>query len=146
MADNANFVRSLYEAWNKRDFDYLAESTAADTVLTVVGTGETYRGLEDAIGYNKMLAEAFPDAKTTIDNIIESGDTVVVEYTGKGTHNGAYVTTAGTIPATGRAVTLQFCDVYEIKNGKLQTRRMYSDSGALMVQLGLMAAQPTATQ
>jgi predicted ester cyclase len=52
----------------------------------------------------------------------------------------------GDIPATGRSATLQLCDVYEFENGKVKTQRAYFDSGALMVQLGLLTQQPAATQ
>ena len=146
MADNANFVRSLLEAWNRRDWENLKASIAADSVLTVVGTGETFHGPEGFHQIDKMWADAFPDGKITEDRIIEAGDLVVVEYTGRGTHTGPLVISAGTIPATGRSVTLQFCDIFEVKNGKVQSRRSYGDTGALMTQLGLIAAQTAATQ
>jgi len=146
MADNANFVRSLMEAWNKRDYEYLKASTAADSVLTLTGTGETFHGPEGFHQIDKMWADAFPDGKITLGRIIEAGDLVAVEYTGRGTHTGPMVTSAGTVPATGRSVTLQFCDIFEVKNGKLQSRRSYGDTGALMTQLGLIAAQTAATQ
>jgi steroid delta-isomerase-like uncharacterized protein len=146
MADNANFVRSLLEAWNRRDFDYIGEHTAADSVTTAAGSGETWRGLAGVREYNSMWADAFPDGKITVDRIMEAGDTVIVEYTGRGTHTAPLVTSRGTSPATGRSATLHFCDVYDIKDGKVQKQNTYGDSGALMAQLGLTAAQPTAAQ
>jgi len=146
MADNANFVRSLLEAWNRRDYDYLTESTAADAVVTLVGTGETFHGPEGSHQLDKMWADAFPDGHITIDRVIEAGDLVVAEYTGRGTHTGPMVTSMGTIPTTGRSVTLQFCDIIEVKNGKAQARRSYGDTGALMTQLGLITAPTAATQ
>ena len=146
MADNANFVRSLLEAWNRRDFDYIGERAADDSVITDAGSGETWRGIEGARQYNTMWADAFPDGKITVDRILEAGGTVVVEYTGRGTHTAPLVTSRGTIPATGRSVTLHFCDIYDIKDGKIQKQHTYGDSGALMAQLGLTAAQPTAAQ
>jgi steroid delta-isomerase-like uncharacterized protein len=146
MADNANLIRSLIEAWNKRDFDYIRECTAPDSVLTDAGSGETWRGPDGGHRYNTMWANAFPDGKITIDRVIPAGDLVVVEYTGQGTHTGPMVTSQGTIPATGRSAKLHFCDVYEVKDGKVQKQTTYGDSGALMVQLGLTAGQPTTAQ
>lgn len=146
MAENAELVRSLMEAFNRRDFDYVRERVAPDSVLTDAGSGQTWRGPDEAHRYNTMWADAFPDGKVTLDRIIESGDLVVVEYTGQGTHTGPFVTPGGTIPATGRAAKLHFCDVYEIKDGKVQKQTTYGDSGALMTQLGLTAGQPAATQ
>lgn len=146
MADNANLVRSLFEAWNRRDFDYIAERATTDTVLTDAGSGETWQGPEGGRRYNTMWADAFPDGKITVDRVVEAGDDIVVaEYTGHGTHTGTLSGSRGTIPATGREATLHFCDVYEIKDGKVRRQTTYGDSGALMVQLGLMAATPSTT-
>lgn len=146
MAENAELVRSLMEAFNRRDFDYVRDRVAPDSVLTDAGSGQTWRGPDEGLRYNTMWTDAFPDGKVTLDRIIESGDLVVVEYTGQGTHTGPFVTPGGTIPATGRAAKLHFCDVYEIKDGKVQKQTTYGDSGALMTQLGLTAGQPAATQ
>ena len=146
MAENANLVRSLLEAFNKRDFDYIRECTAPDSVLTDAGSGQTWHGPDGGHSYNTMWTDAFPDGKITIDRIFDSGDLVVVEYTGHGKHTGPMVTRMGTIPATGREVTLRFCDVFEVKDGKVKTQTTYGDSGSFMAQLGLTAAQPAATQ
>jgi steroid delta-isomerase-like uncharacterized protein len=146
MADNAQLVRDMFEAWNNRDFDFIVEATTSDVVLTDAGSGETFRGRDGVLGYNKMWADAFPDGKITVDRVIAAGDTVVVEYTGRGTHTAPLVSSGGTIPATGRSVTLHFCDVNEFKDDKVHKTVSYGDSGSFMAQLGLTAAeQPAAT-
>lgn len=145
MAGNASLARRLYEAWNERNFDEIAEATAPDGTLTVVGSGDTFEGKEGSLAYNTMWATGFPDGKITIDRVIESGDCVVVEFTGHGTHTGTLATGMGDIPATGKSVTLQLCDVLEFKNGKVQSQRSYFDTGSMMAQLGLGADQ-AATQ
>lgn len=145
MTDNADLARSIYEAWNQRDFDLMADSVAPDGTLTVVGTGDTFIGQEGSRQYNQMWADAFPDGTITIDRLISSGDQVVVEFTGRGTHTGTLVTSMGEIPATGRSVTLHLCDVNEFKDGKVLTQRTYFDTGSLMSQLGLGVGQAAAT-
>src|SRR4029453_10441831 len=103
----------MHEAWNERDFDALAEATAPDAILTVVGSGDTFEGVQGAREYAEMWGSGFPDGKVTGDRLIASGDDVVVEYTGRGTHTETMSTGMGDIPATGRSVTLQLCDVME---------------------------------
>lgn len=146
MADNATLARRLYEAFNERKFDELTEAMASDGQITVVGTGDTYQGPDGARQYNKMWADGFPDASITVDSIISSGDCVVVEFTGRGTHTGPLVTSMGAIPATGRSVTLHLCDVTEFSDGKIVSQRNYFDSGSLMAQIGLGAEQKETTQ
>jgi steroid delta-isomerase-like uncharacterized protein len=146
MADNAEIARGLYEAFNDRDMETVVASVAPDGILTIAGTGEKFVGEEGARQYNQMWLEGFPDGKTTVDKVFASGDTVVVEFHGEGTHTGPLRTSMGEIPATGRSVTLQLCDVYEFENGKIKTQRAYFDTGALMAQLGLLSQQAAATQ
>ena len=141
MADNADLARRLHEAWNERDFDEIADATAPDATITIVGSGDTFRGVDGSRDYNRMWADGFPDGRVTIDRVIASGDHVVVEFTGRGTHTGTLVTSMGEIPATGRSLTLQLCDVMEFKNGKVQSQKTYFDTGSLMAQLGLGAEQ-----
>jgi steroid delta-isomerase-like uncharacterized protein len=142
MADNATLARSLYEAFNNRDFDRLAESMAPEGTITMVGSGQTLRGPEGSRQYNTMWDTAFPDGMVTVDRVIAQGDHVVVEFTGRGTHTGTLTTPAGDIPATGRSVTLQFLDVLEFTDGKVASQRTYFDTGSMMAQLGISATRP----
>ena len=137
MADNSDLARSLYEGWNERNFDQLAEAIAPDGEIVAVGTGDVFTGPEGSRRYNSMWADGFPDGTITIDNIIAAGDSVVVEFTGRGTHTGTLVTSMGSISATGRPVTLKLCDVVEFRDGLVKSQRSYFDSGSLMAQLGL---------
>lgn len=146
MADNATLARSLYEAWNERNFEQLAEAMASDGKITVVGTGDTFEGPDGARQYNTMWADGFPDGSITIDRIIAKDDYVVVEFTGRGTHTGALATSMGSIPATGRSVTLHLCDVLEFNGGKIQLQHSYLDTGSLMAQLGVSAVQTATTK
>ena len=146
MAANADLARRVREAWNERDFDFIAEATAPDGTITIVGSGDTFEGIEGSRAYNEMWAGGFPDGVVTVDRVIESGDYVVVEFTGRGTHTGTLVTSMGEVPATGRSLTLQLCDVMEFKDGKVQSQKTYFDTGSMMAQLGLAAGQMASQQ
>jgi len=145
MAENADLIRSLLEAWNRRDFDYTMDKTAPDAVTIDLGSGTVFRGKEGSLQYSTAWADAFPDGEITIDRIIEAGDVVVAEYTGRGTHTGPLVTAGGTIAPTGKSLTLHLCDVSEVKDGLVNKQHAYFDSGSLMTQLGLMAPAATTT-
>lgn len=146
MADNLTLARTLYEGWNERKFDEIATAMAPDGKIVVVGTGDEFVGPEGSRRYNQQWYDGFPDGRVTIDNIVSAGDTVVVEFTGRGTHTGPLATSMGEIPATGRSMTLTLCDVLEFKDGKVVAQRTYFDTGSMMAQLGLMAGQPATTQ
>ena len=146
MTDNATLARSMYDAFNSRDFDQEAALWTEEGVMTDVGSGQEFHGPEGSRQSNRLWAEAFPDGRVTVDRVVAAGPYVVVEITGRGTHTGTLTSPAGSIPATGRSVTLQLCDVYEFGDGKARSRHTYFDSGSLLAQLGLTAEQAQAAE
>jgi predicted ester cyclase len=112
--DNVGIARSLYDHWNERQFDKIAELMAADSEIVLVGSDTRFRGPSGAIEFSQMWADGFPDGRVTMDNVVASGDHVVLQFTGKGTQTGVLKSPTGEIPATGRSITLKLCDVHEI--------------------------------
>ena len=140
--DNATIAQTVYDDWNRRDFDHLASLMADDGAIVFVGSGERFEGPDGARQFSQMWADAFPDGRITIDNVLDAGERVAVEWTGTGTHTGTLTSSAGAIPATGRSATVQFCDVFEFRNGKVAMLRTYYDSASLLTQLGVMPESP----
>ncbi len=142
--DNTEIARRLYEHWNAREFERVAELIADDGEIVLVGSGTRFRGPQGSIEFSRMWADGFPDGNVTIDRVIASGDTVVLEFTGIGTQTGTLRGPGGDIPATGRSVTLNLCDVHDIHDGKIQKISSYFDSASLLQQLGVMSEAPVA--
>jgi steroid delta-isomerase-like uncharacterized protein len=140
--DNERIAREFPQAWNDRDFDRAAKLMADDGEIIIVGTGERFKGPAGAVKFSEMWADGFPDGRVEITETIAEGDRVVVLYRGRGTHEGTLRNASGEIPATGKEVTLDLCDVLTIRDGKVTTIRTYFDSGSLLAQLGLMTAAP----
>jgi predicted ester cyclase len=73
--------------------------------------------------------------------LIEEGDTVVAEWTTRGTHIGPLAMPDGTqIPATGKTVEIVGVSVVTVKDGKVVSQRDYFDNVAVMSQLRMMPA------
>lgn len=138
--DSAALVRGLYDAYNIRDFDSGARLTTESAKLVNMATGETLTGPDGMRTFLKGWATAFPDSKVTIENLIASGDRVTVEFVGRGTNTGPLTTPMGEIQPTGRSVELRFCDVVELRDGKIQNLRSYFDLASMMRQLGISEA------
>jgi steroid delta-isomerase-like uncharacterized protein len=136
-ANHEALVRSVYTAYNDRDFDRAAAAVADNYEWTMVPTQQVFNGPDGMRQYLAAWADGFPSSKVEVTNVIVAGDRAVVEFTGRGVHSGTLRTPAGDIPATGRSAELQFCDIYEIAGGKLRRGRSYFDMASLMRQLGL---------
>jgi predicted ester cyclase len=141
MADstaNAEIARQLYDRWNARDFDRVAELMANDGEIVLVGSDTRFRGPDGALEFSRMWADGFPDGRVEVDRTVASGDYVCVELTGRGTHTGTLRGPGGDLAATGRSVTLHLCDIYEIRNSKIRSIHSYFDSASMLTQLGVM--------
>ncbi len=143
--ESARIAKSAWEAWNARDFDRLASFFADDAEILLVGSGTSFRGQDGAREFAQMWAEAFPDGQAELTKVFSDGENVTVTYTGRGTHTGTLRSPGGEIPATGRSVTLELCDVLEVRDGKIRSLHSYFDSASLLTQLGALEA-PAATR
>jgi predicted ester cyclase len=135
--ENRIIARIPYDAFNAREFDRIAEITAPDAKWVNIITGETFRGPDGFEQNLHVWARAFPDARLEITNIVADEDSAVVEFTGTGTNIGPLPTPIGEIPPTGRRAEQQFCDVYDISNGKVTQVRTYFDVSSLMAYVNV---------
>lgn len=89
-------------------------------------------------GVRKMLEmqlTAFPDLHFDVEQIIASGNNLVVRSHITGTHKGSFL---GIAP-TNKKVSWRSCNVVEVRNGKAVRGRLYSDTASLLEQLGVLA-------
>jgi ketosteroid isomerase-like protein len=66
------------------------------------------------------------------------GDTVIVELALQGTQNGPLEFPSGTIPPTGKRMNAPCCDVFRLKNGKIQSFNYYPSGTVILTQLGVL--------
>ncbi len=125
-------VKESLDAWNSRNFDRMRDLMHPDYTYTG-GDGREQKGPEAGLAVARMFATAFPDGRIDVVNIKESGDTVLVEFIGRGTHKGDMM---GIAP-TGRSVTIPVCDVLEVRDGKIYREREYIDMAHVLTQLGV---------
>jgi len=143
--ENLFLVRSLFDLYNSHQSDpaWLDKSLAvfaADSTLTDVPSGRTLPGSD---GYKQLVmffAEAFPDSKVEVINAFATEDQLVFEFTGRGTNTGPLHLPTGDIPATGRHLEMQYCEVMQCRNGKIVSFHIYYDNMTLLQQLGLVPA------
>ena len=122
---------------NKHDCSGMASMYAGDAVL-VDPTGR-YEGREAIQSRCEALDKPFPDGGSETSGLIEEGETVVAEYTWRGTNTGPLTMPDGTeIPATGKTVEMYGVDIATVRDGKVAAQRDYFDMVAMMSQLGLM--------
>jgi steroid delta-isomerase-like uncharacterized protein len=112
---NKALVRKLFEeVWRKANVAAVDEFMAADYVDHSIPSGlpPGAEGLKQEI---TTYRTAFPDVKTTLDDIFAEGEMVAFRWTVSGTHLGEWLG----IPPTGNHVTTTGISVYRIAGGKV---------------------------
>jgi steroid delta-isomerase-like uncharacterized protein len=136
MSKGTDFVNSWMAAVKRGDLDALVDMCHPDAVHS---NGDvTHRGAQGVRDLFKPVIDASSEREVQINNVVESGDTVVVEYIFRFKNTGPIASPRGTIPPTGRDVNLASIAIYELRDGKLAGSRGMYDGLALMTQLGLL--------
>jgi steroid delta-isomerase-like uncharacterized protein len=125
------------------DAEGIAALFAEDGVF-IDPSGE-HRGRDAIIQYWEGFFQAFPDMRGQDDFSAESGDTVMNEWSATGTHSGPLEGPEGTIPATGKEMTMRGADAITVRDGLIQSHRAYFDQLGFMIQLGLIPAGTAVT-
>ncbi|HET6977363.1 MAG TPA: ester cyclase [Pyrinomonadaceae bacterium] len=136
--ENAVIIRELYA---------LAEESSKDTPKFIslfgeggyfydVAAGKKYYGEDIGLTVD-VYALAFPDMHRELYSMYCNDDVVVVELSLNGTHKGPLTVAGGFIPPTNKEIHAPCCDVFHLKDGKVQSFHCYVAVPILLSQLGV---------
>jgi steroid delta-isomerase-like uncharacterized protein len=134
--DHAATTRRLYELISAGDVDGFGELVAGDFVEheEAPGLAPTKEGV---IEFFRMYRAGFPDLRMEAEDVLPSGDKVVVRARVTGTHEGDFMG----IPPTGKSVNVQLIDILRFADdGLVHEHWGVFDALGMMVQLGVVPA------
>ncbi|MBV9544031.1 MAG: ester cyclase [Chloroflexi bacterium] len=116
----------------RQAYDELDEVIAPDFVGHDLPPGLPVgaRGLRQ---FRETTRGAFPDAQTTIQQLLADGDYVIARFTIAGTHLGPLMG----LPPTGKRFQLDLIEIARFRDGKIVERWTERDFLKLLQQLGL---------
>jgi steroid delta-isomerase-like uncharacterized protein len=130
--ENKAVLRRWIEAYNERDLEGEAAVLAPDYVAHVPAAPGPLEGLEAWRQFSGSFADAFPDIRLTIEDIMAEGDMVAARVAFRGTHRGEFQG----IPPTGKEVAFSSIEVNRVREGKVEEHWVELDLLGLMQQLG----------
>ncbi|MGI8857685.1 MAG: ester cyclase [Thermomicrobiales bacterium] len=134
---NAAIVRAFVEVfWNERDIDRADEFLSPDYIDHAY-TPHTASGLKRTAG---ELAAAFPDHRTTIEDVVAQEDRVMTRMVLRGTHGGPF---RGAVP-TGNPIEVAVYRTYRLADGKIAEHWALLDTATLLRQIGAQPSPETA--
>ena len=136
---NEEFVREAYARAEVRDIPGWVACFNPDGVFVDKSVAVTYRGPNEVGKPVVNYGTAFSDMHRELYDIYVSGDdVVVVELALQGTHDGPLWLPQGTLPPTGKRMDAPCCDVFRLKNGKIQLFDCYPSGTVILGQLGVL--------
>ena len=136
---NSKIVDEFFDNMQNGNIDAALSLLHEDHVGHDMGTGAIMKGHDENRADMENWTTTFSDMKIEVLNHIESGNTVVSELKMTGVNTGALEQPDGTkIPATGKSVEMNACQVAEFENGKMTKSTQYYNMMTMMAQLGLM--------
>jgi ketosteroid isomerase-like protein len=124
--ENVDLIRSVYDAANRRDFDFLASTVTGEFEIGSAVTGLTYRSA-DAFRYLfAELGEAFGEFRMLIEETVDAGDHVVVVFRVEAIGRGS-----------GLPVTQGAVQVWTFRDGRLVRCDSYLDRQQALEAAGL---------
>ena len=132
---NKAIIRRYREAHNQNNMDALNDIVAAD-LISHSHLPNVPAGREGGKMVHQASLAAFPDGKTTTNDLIAEGDKVVERFTLVGTHKGEFMG----IPATGKQITVTGMSIFRIADGKIVEHWGENDAMGLLMQMGVLPA------
>ena len=129
-------ARDNVEAFNAGDWDRFKATLTADSLEEEVATQRRLQGVGQIEESAQGWKQAFPDVKGTITNVLATGNTVTMQITWEGTHTGPLAGPAGTIPASGKRVTVRAANVITFAGEKIKENHNYFDLMTILQQIG----------
>ena len=131
--ENQEIYLRVIEDLNRGDLDASLRFTAPDATLNgrpMGREGDRHRA--------EVLAEAFPDQRYDILELVAEGDTLVVRWRMTGTHLGDLAGPTMTIPATGKSIDIWGMSLYRMEDGMAKEIWERFDMMEFLGQLGVL--------
>ena len=138
----------LYDLFNKRDWQGMAELTDPKCVVKDMTSGQEYKGVAGLKQWMQFWTTVCSDMHVDDANAVAAGDTTVaIEGSAHGVNDGSIQTPNGTLPASGKKLVMEWVDLVEVKDSKILGIRCYYDTAHMLKQLGIgMQGQPQASR
>ena len=134
--DVGALLRENIAAFSAGDMGRFGATLADDSVYDEFSTQRKVQGRDEQVKIATEWRQAFPDATGTIQNVFASGDQAVAEILWEGTQTGDMAGPEGTIPASGKPVSVRASMVVRAEGGRLKESRHYFDLMTLLRQIG----------
>jgi steroid delta-isomerase-like uncharacterized protein len=132
-------IERYNEAWNNHDLDAIVALHAPGMVFENHTAGERAEGPHVREHIASIFA-AWPDITFTPRRLYVRDDLVVQEWTASATHVSEMRRGDLVAPASGKRIEWEGMDIIPFEQGLIKRKDVYSDSIAILRQVGLLSS------
>jgi len=108
--------------------------------VEVKEAGQVFYGRDAVRQQYQLWLNAFSDMQVEVLHVVEGDNTLAGEVRVTCTHSGPLPGASGAIPATGRTIVIEQCDVATLRDGSVTSFHSYFDMLSLLAQIGVVPA------
>jgi predicted ester cyclase len=136
MSKSEDLVRRYYDAFNSRNYEAYASVFTRDCVLTAPGV--SVKGVDAMRQFDRAWIESFPESRLEVLHMVTTGKLVAAAiWFHGGPQRGPLATPNGTVPPTGKSISVPGCVVFELEGDQLRAQRLLFEADLVGIQLGL---------
>ena len=133
-------AKEIVTGYSTADWKALKNILTPDALYDEIGTQRKITGPDQIVQALQGWRQAMTDSKGTVTNAYASGDTVTLEITWQGTHNGPFTGPTGTLPPSGKRQTTPAAMIVKFQGNKVKEMHHYFDMMSFLQQIGAIAA------
>jgi len=143
--DLAQVAREIITAYSAANWTALKGLLTSDAIYNELGSQRRIQGPDSIIQTLQGWKKALTDSQGKVTNAFASGDTVAMQITWTGTHDGPFTGPSGTVPPTGKRQTTPAAMIVKFSGTKVSEIHHYFDMMTFLQQIGAMPATAART-
>lgn len=132
----------VLEMWNKGNLALIPELYTADCVATTSSSPAPFVGHEGIRQWIEINRAMMPDLVMAFPEVVAVPGKIVTVWTLTATQTGPIAMPGGTMPATGRKISVSGMSIDYLKEGKIVKEVVVNNALEMMMQLGFTLAPP----
>ena len=138
--DLSQVAKGIVTGYNTANWTALKGLLAPGAIYNELGSQRRIQGPDSIIQALQGWKKAMTDSQGKVTSAIASGDTVAMQITWTGTHDGAFTGPAGTVGPTGKKQTTPAAMIVKFSGDKVGEIHHYFDMITFLQQIGAMPA------
>ena len=138
--------RMIEEIWNQGNLALIPEIYTTDCVVTTSSSPQPFVGHEGIKQWVESNRAMMPDLVMAFPEVVAVPGKTVTVWTLTATQTGPMVTPGGTMPSTGKKISVSGMSIDYLKDGKCVKEVVVNNALDMMMQMGFTLNPPRAAE